>query len=210
MKYPTISNAPILRSNITFAHCYWNDAFNDLEITKLENYCNDLEKNDGKIFDDTKESVAIANRKSKVAFVNKIEHPELNWAFERFNAIITSLNNEFYNYDLNGYSSFQYTEYDAKYEGKYNYHIDMRIGGEGNILIGRETRKLSLVLFLSDPDSYEGGQFSMKLSEDDEFFIEQKKGKIILFPSFLLHKVHPTTKGTRKSIVIWVEGPKFI
>ena len=210
MKYPTISNAPLIRSNVTFPHCYWDDAFSELEISKLENYCNDLEKNDGKIFDDTKEGVAFVNRKSKVAFISKIEHPELNWVFERFNTIITSLNNEFYNFNLNGYSSFQYTEYDAKYEGKYNYHIDMRIGGMGDISIGGETRKLSLVLFLSDPDSYEGGQFSMKLSEDDEFFIEQKKGKIILFPSFLLHKVHPITKGTRKSIVIWVEGPKFI
>jgi PKHD-type hydroxylase len=44
---------------------------------------------------------------------------------------------------------------------------------------------------------------------EDEFEIEQKRGRIILFPSFLLHKIHPVTKGYRKSIVAWVEGPKF-
>jgi len=36
-----------------------------------------------------------------------------------------------------------------------------------------------------------------------------KKGDIIVFPSFMVHRVKPVTKGTRKSIVIWVLGPKF-
>jgi PKHD-type hydroxylase len=63
-------------------------------------------------------------------------------------------------------------------------------------------------LILSDSSSYEGGKFTMKLGED-EFEVPQKRGRIIFFPSFFLHKIHPVTKGIRKSIVAWVEGPKF-
>jgi PKHD-type hydroxylase len=32
---------------------------------------------------------------------------------------------------------------------------------------------------------------------------------MIFFPSFMLHEVKPVTEGLRKSIVVWVEGPKF-
>ncbi len=202
-----------MRSNVTFPYCYWDDAFNESEIIKLENYCGILEKIEGKVYaSETNEEEATTSkvRNSKISFIDKRQHPELSWVFERFNNVITLLNNDFYNYNLNGYNSFQYTEYDEKYEGKYDYHIDMRFGSVGDILTNGETRKLSLVLFLSDPNSYGGGEFSMKLSEENEFFVEQKKGRMIAFPSFLLHKVHPVTKGTRKSIVIWVEGPKFI
>ena len=39
---------------------------------------------------------------------------------------------------------------------------------------------------------------------------ELKKGAMILFPSFLLHKVSPVTKGTRNSLVGWVRGPNFV
>jgi PKHD-type hydroxylase len=67
-------------------------------------------------------------------------------------------------------------------------------------------------MVLSDPSEYEGGQFQMQTGspeEDKLMTVEQLKGRVIGFPSFLLHRVTPVTKGTRKSLVIWVEGPKF-
>jgi PKHD-type hydroxylase len=39
--------------------------------------------------------------------------------------------------------------------------------------------------------------------------IEQKKGRLIIFPSYLLHKVTPIKSGTRRSLVTWVNGPHF-
>jgi PKHD-type hydroxylase len=32
---------------------------------------------------------------------------------------------------------------------------------------------------------------------------------MIIFPSFMIHRVAPVTKGKRKSVVVWVTGPKF-
>ena len=73
------------------------------------------------------------------------------------------------------------------------------------------TRKLSLTFLLSEPNvDFEGGDFQIVLAQENQAqTIEMKKGRIIAFPSFVLHRVTPVTKGERKSIVIWVEGPKF-
>ena len=64
-------------------------------------------------------------------------------------------------------------------------------------------RKLSVVLLLSDPDDFEGGQFEFA----DQGPIEMKRGTLIVFPSFLRHQVTPVTKGQRYSAVCWVLGP---
>lgn len=80
-------------------------------------------------------------------------------------------------------------------------------------------RKLSFVAQLSDPDEYEGGDFEFHGFEPSEKtgdpgFLEMKdafrqQGTVIVFPSFIMHRVKPITKGTRFSLVSWVEGPKF-
>jgi PKHD-type hydroxylase len=209
MKYKSISNEPFIRHRITFPYCYQDDVFNEEELTLIENYCDKFEKHDGIAGGDIS-----SIRKSKVKFFTKHEHSELNFLFDKINSVIWNINEQYYNYDLNGYGSLQYTNYNGEELGKYGYHIDMHTGMYDNpdddLLLYGDTRKLSVVLFVSDPSSYEGGEFKMMLAENSETEIEQKKGKIILFPSFFLHKVYPVTKGIRKSIVTWVEGPKFI
>jgi PKHD-type hydroxylase len=37
----------------------------------------------------------------------------------------------------------------------------------------------------------------------------KQKGAAVLFPSFLLHRVTPVTRGTRKSLVLWVGGSPY-
>ena len=48
---------------------------------------------------------------------------------------------------------------------------------------------------------------TMDLPMDKE---TKNKGTIIVFPSMLLHKVTPVTKGIRHSLVQWFSGPDFI
>ena len=209
MKYKRINNTPFIRHRVFYPFCTWDDAFTEDELNEIENYCETFDKETAKVFDPTKDLDDI--RKSKVAWFSKFQHPKLHYFFDRLNLIIEKINEDYYNYDLNGYSQIQYTTYDEKENGEYGYHIDMHSGEtmDDEHMKYSEARKLSLSLILSDSKSYEGGKFTMKLGED-EFEVEQRRGRIIFFPSFLLHKVHPVTKGIRKSIVTWVEGPKFI
>ena len=63
---------------------------------------------------------------------------------------------------------------------------------------------------LSDPKDYEGGEFEFKMQDDkngdgynkicDEII---PKGSIVVFPSFIYHRVKPVTKGNRYSLVVW-------
>jgi PKHD-type hydroxylase len=133
-----------------------------------------------------------------------------NWIFMRLNWVVEQLNNQFYNFDLNGFDSIQYTEYDDTEGGKYDFHQDTIFGlnKPGNMV---ETRKLSLVLLLAEPGvDFEGGDFQVNQGQEcDASTVEFKKGRVIAFPSWQIHRVTPTTKGKRKSLVLWVTGPKF-
>jgi PKHD-type hydroxylase len=71
-------------------------------------------------------------------------------------------------------------------------------------------RKLSGVLLLSDPNDFEGGEFQINIKGDEKpLTVEMKRGRMVLFPSFMLHRLKPVISVVRKTIVIWVEGPKW-
>ena len=72
-------------------------------------------------------------------------------------------------------------------------------------------RKLSVVLQLSSQDKYTGGNFEFNAPEINPLEIEpfRQQGSILIFPSFLFHRVTPILSGTRYSLVSWIEGPKF-
>ena len=77
-----------------------------------------------------------------------------------------------------------------------------------HIISSRRDRKLSVTVQLSDPSEYEGGGFEfLECPNPDES--SRKKGTVLVFPSYLKHRVLPVTKGTRKSLVAWFEGPRW-
>ena len=70
-------------------------------------------------------------------------------------------------------------------------------------------RKLSFSLQLSDPDDYEGGNVQLLDERGENYIAPRQRGCIILFDSRTQHRVLKVTKGTRKSIVGWVVGPRW-
>tara|TARA_B100000427_G_scaffold327140_1_gene337239 strand:- start:1693 stop:2319 length:627 start_codon:yes stop_codon:yes gene_type:complete len=70
-------------------------------------------------------------------------------------------------------------------------------------------RKLSFSLQLSDPDDYEGGNVQLMAENGESYIAPRQRGCIILFDSRTQHRVLKVTKGTRKSIVGWVVGPRW-
>ena len=70
-------------------------------------------------------------------------------------------------------------------------------------------RKLSFTLQLSDPDDYEGGNVQLLDEAGESYIAPRQRGCIILFDSRTQHRVLKVTKGTRKSIVGWVVGPRW-
>jgi len=76
-------------------------------------------------------------------------------------------------------------------------------------------RKLTIVLNLSSPQDYDGGELQFKDTYGREF-VDPKasergraKGSIFVFPSYILHRVTKVTSGQRCSLTSWIVGPPF-
>ncbi len=64
---------------------------------------------------------------------------------------------------------------------------------------------VSFTVFLSDPDTYEGGALLIQdLSGEREF--RPAAGSVVLYPTGLLHRVTPVSAGTRIACVGWVQS----
>ena len=70
-------------------------------------------------------------------------------------------------------------------------------------------RKLSFSVQLSDPDDYEGGNVQLLDEAGNSYIAPRKRGCVVLFDSRTQHRVLKVTKGTRRSIVGWVVGPRW-
>ena len=138
-------------------------------------------------------------RKSNIKWLHNNERSF--WVYEKICKLAIETNNEMWKFNLHSViDSIQYTVY---YEGggHYDWHIDI---GPGSI----NHRKISCSVQLSDPNKYEGGDFEIWAGGDFQK-VERKQGCVILFPSFLMHRVTPVTKGVRKSLVLWMGGDSY-
>lgn len=176
----------------------WCNGFSEQELIALEIYCEkNLEVTEGTVGYNNLDSQI---RKSKTGWIKN--DPETAWFYDRMAFIARKLNSQFYRFDLYGFvEDFQYTVYDGTEDGYYDWHIDM---GANAVT----TRKFSLVLQLTDPSEYEGGDLQI-MNGNQIQTVDKCRGFVVGFPGFVLHKVTPVTKGIRKTIVIWVAGPPF-
>lgn len=210
MIYDGVFNNPYEKRRITYSHVWWNAAFEEEELKQIENICSSSSlENASTVNEENLEKTRLI-RKSQVKFFDRDENNF--WIFDRFNLISNKINNKYYNFELYGYSSFQYTVYNSEYLGNYDWHMDTILDNNfDNSMQNQSTRKLTLVMPLSEPGKdFTGGEFELNLGQEkNPITIEMQKGKIIAFPSFMIHRVKPVLTGVRKSIVIWIEGPKF-
>lgn len=191
------------RSSQSFYHK--KDFFNKSETTHLCQLLSALHplKSDATIASSSqkKEVVVKGYRKSKVIFIPRNKHTL--WLYHKLGDLVTRVNKETnWDFDITTMSEkIQYAEYDSEYEGFYEWHLD--IGDNASC-----KRKISISIQLSDEKEYEGGELEFKTGMDN---IQAPKNvnSVILFPSYLLHRVKPVTKGTRRSLVLWISGPKF-
>ena len=117
-----------------------------------------------------------------------------------------------WNYHWDWSESCQFTKYEGSKKGHYNWHTDCGLTPNQN----NKVRKLSMIIPLVDGNEYEGGDFELNLNnpENENNIITIKeakiKGTVIVFPSFVWHRVTPVTSGTRYSLVNWHQGRPFV
>lgn len=132
-------------------------------------------------------------RKSDIYFPSSLE------ARRTYNVIQSLIIEEYAGkkLDVAQISEVQFVHYPLG--GKFNWHHDILGLRPGEI----KTRGLTFSMNLSDSDEYEGGNLTLKLSEDKTMSLGREKGSWIVFPSFIRHKVDEITRGSRDAIVVW-------
>jgi PKHD-type hydroxylase len=103
---------------------------------------------------------------------------------------------------VDGRSEMQIAEYSAQHGDHYGWHHDVEWSGQSGL-----DRKLSITVQLSDADAYEGGDFEFDEVKTNADF--RSKGTVLIFPSYLRHRIHPVTSGTRCALVAWFFGPRW-
>lgn len=178
---------------------WWEGAFNDQELNWLQERAIKADQQAQVGGNPDKEGLAKI-RRSQVSWLNKT--PDTAWVFEKLGHVASSLNAQFYRFDLTGFGeALQLTNYDQSEHGMYGWHQDY--GGNLN-----PSRKFSMVLQLTDPSQYEGGNLQI-LASGEPTNVRKQRGLIAAFPAYTLHQVTPVTSGSRQSLVAWVSGPAF-
>ena len=140
-----------------------------------------------------------AIKTSQVKFVNlgAIQH-----LISPFLDFIIHSNTYYYGFDifqLTGSKKLNYNTYQKDEE--YTWHIDATVRSPIRDI------KLTCLLNCSDND-YKGGD--LFLFRDKDVKVENfGPGSAVVFPSFISHKVEKIISGSRATLAIWMNGPKF-
>ena len=105
-------------------------------------------------------------------------------------------------YDMTDLENTNYNIYSSDTKAEYDWHTD------ATSVESQTDIKLTVIINIST-ESFQGGQFQLfrhGIMTAEEFI---RPGSMIIFPSYMPHRVLPVTQGTRKSLSWWILGPKF-
>jgi len=160
-------------------------------------------------------------RKSDIVWLND------QWIYNAIYPYIQEANRSAgWNFDWDWSESCQFTKYGV---GQYyGWHCDSneepyqrKQNDDGSWPMDHgKIRKLSVTISLTEPNEYVGGNLEFDFRNQVDWEKNKKakikecveirpRGSIIVFPSFVWHRVTPVTSGTRYSLVIWNLGLPF-
>ncbi len=176
---------------------WWEGGFTEQELNWLQEQAQKADQQ-AQVGGDPQGANLAKIRRSQVSWLNK--NQDTAWVFEKLGHIASSLNAQYFRFDLTGFGeSVQLTNYDQSEQGMYGWHQDYN---------AKASRKLSLVLQLTDPSQYEGGNLQIMTGGQPQT-VRKQRGLVAAFPSYVLHQVTPVTNGNRQTLVAWVSGPAF-
>jgi predicted 2-oxoglutarate/Fe(II)-dependent dioxygenase YbiX len=138
-------------------------------------------------------------RRSQVVMLGA--ESKYDWIYDRLWAAAQECNRQFFCVDIAGVeTNVQLARYDSTDRGFYDWHTDF--AGL------RPLRKISISIQLSRPEDYDGGDLELLFGTAPQR-LDKARGSFLAFPSFMLHRVTPVTRGTRWSLVAWILGRRW-
>ena len=109
--------------------------------------------------------------------------------------------NRFYGFEVYHDVQMELIRYDSDTKDKFDWHTDDLPEDDA-----KSDRKLSMSIQLSDFTEYSGCDLEIEGFDDLEF---RDQGSVMVFPSYMKHRVTPCTRGTRHVLVAWMYGPEW-
>lgn len=148
-------------------------------------------------------SAAVVNKSDDVRKSDIVWTKE-QWVYDLISPYMFTANERAgWKYNIVAAQDCQVTRYTK--DEFYNWHTD-GMGSHNEVENDGNTRKLSMSIILNS--NFEGGDFEMRDLENKIPRLEE--GSIIVFPSFVEHRVTPVTEGIRYSLVTWFVGPPYV
>lgn len=186
---------------------YWPGYLSETDCEKVIELAQQLPATVGQIGHGAGELVTdLSYRRSTIRWIPRADTRFLT-LFSRMELLFHEANASAFGFALSIFRDVQFTEYAATNNGTYAWHHDTTWASDSHYM-----RKLSMVIQLSNPADYTGGELQLATEEcgavpDAE--VLRQRGTVLVFPSFLRHCVTPVKSGIRYSLVTWYEGPCF-
>ena len=181
-----------------FPQVFSNEEISNLDQLVTQNY--KFQKGQvGNIELDTLDSTVYNNR--DIAYLP----PDNNTKglYEKLEKLVIQANEELFNFSITQVTDLIHYVIYPENGGYLDWHMDI-----GKFQVNR--RKLALTVQLSDPTEYDGGEFEIWFGSKEKFItVPRQKGDVIIFPTFLMHRIKPITRGQRKALVFWTGGEPF-
>jgi PKHD-type hydroxylase len=177
-----------------YAYYYISD-FISCSILQDINKILDSTNNQSKL----KDIPANVNKTSSVRFYKY----EILWdLLKDFRHEVLNINNKYFGFKIFKPSKNTYLNINTYEKGQeYNWHIDATYEQASDI-------KLTVLLNISNIE-YSGGNFVIFQSGEHKIEQFDKPGTILVFPSYIPHKVTPVLSGTRQTLTWFLEGPNW-
>ena len=148
------------------------------------------------VYDDSRSSEVLDHgyRNSASAWLEPEHDPDL---YRQIQSLITTINTERYRFSIYGMEPIQIIRYETG--DFFDEHFDFGPGDPSR-------RKISLVIQLSDPADYQGGELIL----GGQITMPAKRGAGCAFPSWLAHRVDKVRSGVRYSLAAWAKGNHFL
>lgn len=130
-------------------------------------------------------------RRSKIAWI--LNGSELQESIDKILEAFCDVSYQFFGKTISSIEPIQFTNYNIL--DRYGWHIDSTISGED--------RLISASIELSDPKDYIGG--GLEFYEHPVRIPERKQGRMVIFPSMMLHRARTVYWGERNSLVLWAK-----
>ena len=191
---------------------YFKSAIPERICDDIVKYGNQLKSEKAKVDNTINVMENLKKRNSEIVWTSD------KWIYREIHPYVKKANIEAgWNFNWDYSEACQITKY--KKGQYYDWHCDAwnkpyNIVNNTNNPQHNKIRKLSVTVSLSDPKNYEGGglEFDFRNGSPNEKPNLHKcieilpKGSLVVFPSFVWHRVCPVTSGERNSLVIWNLG----